>query len=119
MYVWCQLNADVIVSFWFGMRFKAMYLPWVFAGLNFILQGGGVNELIGILVGHLYYFLKYCYPEEYGGRELLHTPEILYKYFPNCRGGVSGFGAPQPTARRYPGDDNRHNWGAGQQLGGH
>ena len=22
MYVWCQLNADVIVSFWFGMRFK-------------------------------------------------------------------------------------------------
>ena len=42
-----------------------------------------------------------------------------YKYFPNCRGGVSGFGAPQPTARRYPGDDNRHNWGAGQQLGGH
>ena len=37
----------------------------------------GVNELIGILVGHLYYFLKYRYPEEYGGRELLHTPEIL------------------------------------------
>lgn len=37
----------------------------------------GVNELIGILVGHLYYFLKYRYPEEYGGRELIHTPEIL------------------------------------------
>ena len=37
----------------------------------------GVNELIGILVGHLYYFLKYRYPEEYGGRELIHTPEFL------------------------------------------
>ena len=22
MYVWCQLNADVIVTFWFGMKFK-------------------------------------------------------------------------------------------------
>ena len=37
----------------------------------------GVNELIGILVGHLYYFLKYRYPEEYGGRELIRTPEFL------------------------------------------
>ena len=37
----------------------------------------GMNELIGILVGHLYYFLKYRYPEEYGGRELIHTPEFL------------------------------------------
>jgi len=43
----------------------------------FIFVHSGVNELIGILVGHLYYFLKYRYPEEYGGRELLHTPEIL------------------------------------------
>ncbi|XP_065913746.1 derlin-1-like [Dysidea avara] len=119
MYMWCQLNTDFIVSFWFGMRFKAMHLPWVFAGLDFILQGGGVNKLIGILVGHLYYFLKYRYPEEYGGRELLHTPEILYKYFPSRRGGVSGFGAPQPTAHKCLGDDNRHNWGAGQQFGGH
>jgi len=32
---------------------------------------------------------------------------------------VSGFGAPQATARRQPGGGNRHDWGAGQQLGGH
>ncbi|KOB69379.1 Uncharacterized protein OBRU01_12816 [Operophtera brumata] len=24
LYVWCQLNKDMIVSFWFGTRFKAM-----------------------------------------------------------------------------------------------
>ena len=22
LYIWCQLNRDTIVSFWFGMRFK-------------------------------------------------------------------------------------------------
>jgi len=40
LYVWCQLNKDVIVSFWFGTRFKAMYLPWVLFGFNLIISGG-------------------------------------------------------------------------------
>lgn len=40
LYVWCQLNRDVIVSFWFGTRFKAMYLPWVLVAFNWILRGG-------------------------------------------------------------------------------
>lgn len=40
MYVWCQLNRDVMVSFWFGLTFKAMYLPWVLIGFNMIIRGG-------------------------------------------------------------------------------
>jgi derlin-1 len=40
MYVWCQLNRDVIVSLWFGSRFKAMYLPWALIGFNMIIRGG-------------------------------------------------------------------------------
>ena len=46
-----------------------------------------------------------------------------YRYFPNRRGGVAGFGMA-PSSRRRP-DDNgggggggRHQWGRGQQLGG-
>lgn len=26
LYIWCQLNKDTIVSFWFGMRFKVFAL---------------------------------------------------------------------------------------------
>jgi derlin-1 len=26
LYVWCQINKDTIVNFWFGSQFKAMYL---------------------------------------------------------------------------------------------
>ena len=39
MYVWCQLNKDTIVNFWFGTQFKAMYLPWVLFGFNLIIAG--------------------------------------------------------------------------------
>uniref|UniRef100_A0A915E5L3 Derlin n=1 Tax=Ditylenchus dipsaci TaxID=166011 RepID=A0A915E5L3_9BILA len=41
LYVWCQFNRDQIVSFWFGMQFKALYLPWVLVAFNMILRGGG------------------------------------------------------------------------------
>merc|ERR1712179_834013 len=92
LYVWCQLNKDTIVNFWFGSQFKAMYLPWVLFGFNLIISGGGIMELIGILIGHMYFFLMFKYPQDYGGPALLATPGILYKYFPNRSGGVGGFG---------------------------
>ncbi|XP_018014876.1 derlin-1 [Hyalella azteca] len=96
LYVWCQLNQETIVSFWFGTQFKAMYLPWVLLGFNLIVAGGGLMEFVGILVGHLYFFLAFKYPQDFGGASLLSTPQILYDYFPNQRGVMSGFGqAPQ------------------------
>ncbi|VDP08330.1 unnamed protein product [Soboliphyme baturini] len=77
LYVWCQANKDVVVQFWFGTQFKAMYLPWVLAVFNMILHGGIANELTGIVVGHLYFFLAFKYPQEFGGPSLLHTPQFL------------------------------------------
>ncbi|XP_046464585.1 derlin-1-like [Daphnia pulex] len=123
LYVWCQLNKDTIVNFWFGTQFKAMYLPWVLLGFNLIIAGGGVMELVGIVVGHLYFFLTMQYPQEFGGPLLLTTPQFLYKYFPNQRSGVQGFGAaPQPRAEfRAAAQDagpRRYDWGRGNVLGG-
>ncbi|KAK3086143.1 hypothetical protein FSP39_014209 [Pinctada imbricata] len=120
LYVWCQLNKDMVVSFWFGTRFKAMYLPWVLFAFNLIIGQGGLMELVGIIVGHLYFFLMFKYPQDFGGARLLSVPSILYKYFPNRSGGVSGFGMA-PSSRRREGENNdgrRHQWGQGQQLGG-
>ena len=67
LYVWCQLNKDTIVNFWFGTQFKAMYLPWVLFGFNMIIAGGGVMELVGILIGHMYFFLMFKYPQVSNG----------------------------------------------------
>lgn len=34
-------------------------------------------ELVGIVVGHLYFFLAIQYPQEFGGPVFLTTPQIL------------------------------------------
>lgn len=125
LYIWCQLNKNVIVSFWFGTRFKAMYLPWVLLGFNLIINGGGIMELFGILVGHLYFFLMFKYPQELGGPALIQTPGFLKSLFPDQIGGVHGFGVPpqraateQNAPRAGGGIFGRHNWGRGYTLGG-
>ncbi|CAH1101212.1 unnamed protein product [Psylliodes chrysocephalus] len=127
LYVWCQLNKNTIVSFWFGTRFKALYLPWVLLAFNLVLSGGGIMELFGILIGHLYFFLMFKYPQELDGPALLQTPSFLKAFFPDQIGGVHGFGtAPQraATAAAPGGGTQRggffggHNWGRGYTLGG-
>ncbi|XP_068624880.1 derlin-1 [Battus philenor] len=120
LYVWCQLNKDVIVSFWFGTRFKAMYLPWVLLAFNVVLSGGGMMELIGILIGHLSFFLLFKYPQEFGGPALLTPPEFLKRIFPDERYvGEFGVAAQNRIPNRVPGTMfGGHNWGRGQTLGG-
>ncbi|KAF7639659.1 Derlin [Meloidogyne graminicola] len=121
LYVWCQFNKDRTVSFWFGMQFKAIYLPWVLVAFNMVLRGGGINELIGILVGHTYYFLAFQYALDYGGSVIIKTPQFLYNYLPNRVGGFSGFGSvPQSrsSANRGGAAGGGHNWGRGRELGG-
>lgn len=124
LYIWCQLNKDTIVTFWFGTRFKAMYLPWVLLAFNMVINGGGIQELLGILIGHLYFFLMFKYPQELGGPTLLQTPSFLKQWFPDQVGGVHGFGAPterrpqQPRQAGGGGIFGGHNWGRGHVLHG-
>lgn len=115
LYVWCQLNKDQIVQFWFGTQFKAMYLPWILFAFNLIISGGGMNELIGIFVGHLYFFLVFKYPQDYGGPKLINTPQFLHQLFSNVRANVGGFGHPPASRREQAG--GRYSWGTGQPLG--
>ena len=68
--------SDVIVSFFFGLKFKAIYLPWILMVFGLIVANDGFNELLGIFIGHVYYFLKYRYPTEFGGPNLLETPQV-------------------------------------------
>lgn len=91
-----------------------MYLPWVLFGMNFIINHDGLEELVGILVGHLYFFLKFKYPQEFGGPNLLSTPAILEYYFPQSRSNIRSFGTAPQAANPIP---RGHSWGRGQVLG--
>lgn len=119
LYVWCQLNKDTIVNFWFGTQFKAMYLPWVLLAFNLVLLSDGLFSIVGIIVGHLYFFLKFKYPQELGGVSYLETPAFIKQYFPDESGAIYGFGAA-PINRQAPVDPaagNRIFGGRGQALG--
>lgn len=114
LYIWCQLNKDMIVRFWFGTQFKAVYLPWVLLVMDLVLSDSGLFPLIGIIVGHLYFFLKFKYPQELGGPALLETPNIFKRYFPDQR-VMGGFGMAPPVNPRA--NAERNIWGRGHVLG--
>lgn len=122
IYVYCMINQEQIVSFWFGTRFKARYLPWALFGVNFMLGGGGLYELIGILVGHLYYFVMMKYPADQG-ITLLQTPQILYTYFPNAQPATfvppnrpTRPGTSTPATGAAATGPASYNWGRGRRL---
>lgn len=71
--VWCQLNKDRILPFEFGIRLKAQYLPWAICLSRYILGGNGKFEVIGVLVGYIYFYLKF-------GEKILNTPQF-FKWF--------------------------------------
>ncbi len=61
----------------------APYLPWVLLGLSLALSSGGVTfDLIGIAVGHVYFYFEDVYPalaESRGWRvkKLLPSPTTV------------------------------------------
>ena len=71
-----DIRLDVIVQLFFGAEFKAQYLPWVLCAFNHIVVGSGFPDLLGIFVGHVYYFLKFRYAQDFGGPDLLRTPQV-------------------------------------------
>jgi len=62
LYVWGRRNEDVKMSFLGFFTFNAPYLPWVMLGFSVLFGNGVVMDLIGIAVGHTYYFLEFVYP---------------------------------------------------------
>lgn len=60
--------------------FDSLYMPFIylFAYLTkYSCVFRGMMELMGIIIGHLYFFLTIKYPQDFGGATLLHTPEFL------------------------------------------
>jgi hypothetical protein len=52
-----------------------------FSSFNFPYSNlllSGVKEIIGIFVGHLYFFLMFKYPQDFGGARFISTPAFLY-----------------------------------------
>jgi hypothetical protein len=59
------------------LYFQAPYLPWVLLGFSVLLGNAIWVDLMGMAVGHTYYFVEDVFPNQRGGFRLLTTPQIL------------------------------------------
>jgi Derlin-2/3 len=82
VYVWGRRNEGVRMNF-FGFTFNAPYFPWVMLGFSVLIGNGITTDLIGIAVGHTYYFLEFVYPlvSEIRGwrmKRIMEPPKVLH-----------------------------------------
>ena len=98
MYVWSRREPDAQLSI-FGFRFKSLYLPWVYVAIRLIMGGAISEPLLGIAVGHVYYFLIEVLPVTHG-YNLIRTPQFCVDLVTYCTGRTpniptaGGFGVP-------------------------
>ncbi|KAI9032685.1 Der1-like family-domain-containing protein [Phycomyces nitens] len=80
-YLWGQHYQSREVSFMLGLRFKALYLPWVILASDFLTSGKiSMASLVGIGASRAYCYLKDEYPRQ-GGRQLVAVPEFWVRFF--------------------------------------
>jgi len=81
VYVWARRNPMVRMNFFGLLTFQAPYLPWVLLGFSLLLGNSVSVDLLGMAVGHIYYFLEDVFPNQPGGKRLLQTPLMLRTLF--------------------------------------
>ena len=77
VYVWGRRNPFIRMNFFGLMNFQAPYLPWVLCGFSVLLGGSSTVDIMGIIVGHTYYYLEDVFPNQPGGFRLLKTPRFM------------------------------------------
>ncbi|KAI9239119.1 MAG: Derlin [Podila humilis] len=80
VYIWSRRNPSIPLNFLGLFVFTAPYLPWVLLGFTLLLNSHfPTGDLMGIAVGHIYYFFEDVWPKEAasGGRRYLETPAFL------------------------------------------
>lgn len=65
------------MNFFGLLTFNAPYLPWVLLGFSLLLGNSIAVDILGMVVGHIYYFLEDVFPNQPGGWRILKTPLAL------------------------------------------
>jgi len=77
VYVWARRNPYIRMNFFGLLTFNAPYLPWVLLGFSLLLGNSVSVDLLGMAVGHCYYFMEDIFPQQPGGWRILKTPHFL------------------------------------------
>ncbi|KAG7277990.1 hypothetical protein CRUP_020306 [Coryphaenoides rupestris] len=79
VYVWSRRNPVVQIHFLGFCSFQARFLPWGLVGFSLLLGNSIVVDVLGIVVGHTYFYLEDVLPTQPGGRQVLRTPMLLFQ----------------------------------------
>ncbi|KAJ2004701.1 hypothetical protein GGI04_002523 [Coemansia thaxteri] len=118
--LWSLHRQEQIVTFFFGFKFPARYLPYVTMALEFVLDHGNVpyDMIYGWMAAHLYYYLSVDLPSQ-GGLNYIPTPQLLYRFLgqvrrADARSTSSGTATSGNPIHQRPGGG--HFWGTGRRM---
>jgi Derlin-2/3 len=75
VYIWSRRNPDTRLSFLGLLVFTAPYLPWVLMGFSLVVHGTvPKDEIMGVVIGHVWYFFSDVYPPLHGGSRPFDPP---------------------------------------------
>lgn len=75
VYIWSRRNPETRLSFLGLLVFTAPYLPWVLIGFSFFMHNHvPKDEILGVVVGHVYYFFADVWPGLYEGSRPMEPP---------------------------------------------
>jgi Derlin-2/3 len=135
-YTYAQDNPTRQVSF-FIINFDAKFLPFALLFMTFIIDGPepALHQLTGLIAAHLYDFLTRIWPTFGGGKNYIHTPQTVKKWFGAAPGsmqnrgyghvvegrgrtaGAAGSGAAPSTGRTTGASTQWGGIGPGRRLG--
>ncbi|XP_043691531.1 derlin-1.1-like [Telopea speciosissima] len=78
VYVWSREHPNARINIYGVVTLKGFYLPWAMLALDLIFGNRLMPDILGMVVGHLYYFLTVLHPLA-GGRDILKTPLWVHK----------------------------------------
>ncbi|KAK6249009.1 hypothetical protein QUC31_020574 [Theobroma cacao] len=79
LYIWSREFPNAQVNVYGLVALKAFYLPWAMLALDVLFGSPLKPDLMGIIAGHIYYFLTVLQPLA-GGRNILATPTWVYPF---------------------------------------
>ncbi|XP_021687017.2 derlin-1.2 isoform X2 [Hevea brasiliensis] len=78
VYVWAREFPNARINIYGLVSLKGFYLPWAMLALDLIFGNPLMPDILGMVAGHLYYFLTVLHPLS-GGNFVLRTPLWVHK----------------------------------------
>lgn len=104
VHLWGRHAENVTVNMYGFIHIPAKYLSLTMLLLDLIIKGGFLmSDVMGLVGGHLYYFLDSVYPSMPEGKQLIFVPiwfERLIDNIQNSLGSITGLQRGPPVSHR-------------------